>query len=249
MLTGQQVFSGETVSDTLAAILKEEPRWEDLPEAVPARARRTLRRCLARNPRERYHDAADVRIDLVDAGDEPGAQDGAAVGTAATGRVRRRRWAAGGALLLLGVALGAASAWLRSHPASSPAVRFTVTPPGDSGRIQVLRVSRDGRRLVYTLSPERRLLVHDLDRFESRPLAGTEGASRPFLSPDGRWLGFYQAGKIRKIALAGGDPTDICEAPEASSGATWGPGGGILFNPTWAAVCGGWTPRVAVSSS
>ena len=99
----------------------------------------------------------------------------------------------------------------------------------------MLRRSRDGRRLVYQHSSERRLLLHDLDEFESRPLPGTEGASRPFLSPDGRWIGFFQSGKIRKIAYDGGDPIDICEAPVDSPGATWGPGDVILFNPTWIA--------------
>jgi serine/threonine-protein kinase len=99
--------------------------------------------------------------------------------------------------------------------------------------IRAVEVSRDGRRLVYLLSSERRLLLHDLGEFESRPLPGTEGASRPFLSPDGRWIGFYQAGKIRKLAFDGGDPADVCDAPDDSPGAAWGPDNAVFFSPAW----------------
>jgi serine/threonine-protein kinase len=99
--------------------------------------------------------------------------------------------------------------------------------------VRALEVSRDGRRLVYLVSSERRLLLHDFNEFESRPLPGTEGATRPFLSPDGRWIGFYQAGKIRKLAFEGGDPTDVAEAPVDSPGAAWGPDNAVFFSRAW----------------
>ena len=136
----------------------------------------------------------------------------------------------------MGGLVGVATRGRRAVPADSPAVRFTVVPPGSGGRIQNLSLSQDGRRLVYTLSSERRLLVHDLAAFESRPVAGTEGATAPFLSPDGDWIGFKQAGKVRKIALDGGDPVDICDLPENTPGLAWGPGGVILFSPAWTNV-------------
>jgi len=232
MLTGRQLFAGETVSDTLAAVLRQEPAWGELPASVPPAARRVLRRCLARDPRERLGCAADARLELSGAGYEP--ESGDAGAARAPDRARRsRRWVAGAVLISLGVALGAGAALFRSRAPEGLKLRFVVAPPGASGEISFVRLSRDGRRLVYALSSERRLLLHELDGFASRPIPGTEGASKPFLSPDGRWLGFYQGGKIRKVSLDGGDPIDVCEAPEDSSGATWGPGDVILFNPGW----------------
>ena len=246
MLTGKRLFAGDTISDTLAAILKEDPRWEELPRELTAGVRRALRRCLSRDPRARLHDIADARIELREAQREE------ASGTDATERVatlesaRRSRWGAILLIFLLGAALGVGGAWHGRRTETPANARFTITPPGDGGRIPVVRLSADGRRVVYALSSQRRLLVHDLDAFESRALSGTEGGTRPFLSPDGRWLGFYQAGKIRKIALDGGDPVDVCEAPDDSPGAAWGRGDIILFSPVWTGTGSGlW--RVAAS--
>ena len=232
MLTGQKLFAGETVSDVLAGVLKTEVDLGAVPAEAPPTVRRLLRRCLERDPRNRLHDVADARLELSEGP------------RAATGDLRTRdagpsRWrpiAAGAALLVVGGLVGVATRGLRAVPAASPAVRFTVVPPGSGGRIQNLALSQDGRRLVYTLSSEPRLLVRDLTAFESRPLAGTEGATAPFLSPDGDWIGFKQAGKVRKIALDGGDPVDVCDLPENTPGLAWGPGGVILFSPAWTNV-------------
>ena len=216
----------------LAGVLKTEVDLGALPPDAPPAVRRLLRRCLERDPRNRLHDVADARLELRE---EPRA----AAGELPARDARTSRWrtvAAGAALLVVGGLVGAATRGLRAVPADSPTVRFTIVPPGSGGRIQNLALSQDGRRLVYTLSSERRLLIHDLAAFESRPLAGTEGATAPFLSPDGDWIGFKQAGKVRKIALDGGDPVDICDLPENTPGLAWGPGSVILFSPAWTNV-------------
>jgi serine/threonine-protein kinase len=232
MLTGRRLFDGETVSDVLAAVLTREPDWSMLPTSVPQGIHRLLRRCLERNPRNRLHDIADARIELSE-----GPLAAAASLPAATPPPSLwRRIAVGAGLLSLGGLLGYATIGLRARPEDASRVRFTVTPPGPGGRIQHLRFSRDGRRLVYSVSSERRLLVHDLDALESRPLAGTEGAATPFLSPDGAWIGFKQAGKIRKMALGGGDPVDICDLPLNTPEVAWGPRDLILFSPAWTNV-------------
>ena len=232
MLTAQRLFVGETVSDVLAGVLKSEVDFGTLPAEAPPAIRRLLRRCLERNPKNRLHDIADARLELSEgpfavAGDLP------APGPKPS---HWRRIAVGVGLLVVGGLLGVATEGLRARSEESPRVRFTVTPPGSGGRVQHLRFSRDGRRLVYSVSSERRLLVHELDAFESRPLSGTEGATTPFLSPDGAWIGFKQAGKIRKIALDGGDPVDICDLPQNTPDAAWGPGDVILFSPAWTNV-------------
>ncbi len=232
MLTGRRLFVGETVSDVLAGVLKSEVDFAALPAEAPPAVRRLLRRCLARDPRNRLHDVADARLELSE-------ETRAAADEHPTPDARPARWravAAGAALLIVGGLVGVATRGPRAVPAASPAVRFTVVPPGAGGRIKTLSLSQDGRRLVYTLSSEPRLLVHDLAAFESRPLAGTEGATAPFFSPDGDWIGFKQAGKVRKIALDGGDPVDVCDLPENTPGLAWGPAGAILFSPAWTNV-------------
>jgi eukaryotic-like serine/threonine-protein kinase len=232
MLTGQRLFVGETVSDVLAGVLKTEVDLGALPAEAPPAVRRLLRRCLERDPRNRLHDVADARLELSE-GPRAAESD---LPTRDAGPSRWRPIAAGAALLVVGGLVGVATRGQRAVPADSPAVRFTVVPPGSGGRIQNLSLSQDGRRLVYTLSSEPRLLVHDLAAFESRPLAGTEGATAPFISPDGDWIGFKQAGKVRKIALDGGDPVDICDLPENTPGLAWGSGNVILFSPAWTNV-------------
>jgi serine/threonine-protein kinase len=236
LLTGRPLFEGETVSDVLAAVLKNEPRWSELPTAVPSGVRHLLRRCLERDARNRLHDIADARIELSETTSEGPLAAGASLPAPGPPLSHWRRIAVGAALLVVGGLLGVATNGLRARPEDGPRVRFTVTPPGSGGRIQTLRFSRDGRRLVYHVSSEPRLLVHDLDAFESRPLAGTEGATTPFLSPDGAWIGLKQAGKLRKIALDGGDPVDICDLPQNTPDAAWGPGDVILFSPAWTNV-------------
>ena len=232
MLTGKRLFAGETVSDVLAGVLKTEVDFAALPTEAKPPVRRLLRRCLERDPRNRLHDLADARLELRE---EAGA---AAFDLEArdAGPSRFRPIAAGAALLVVAGLVGLATRGQRAVPAESPAVRFTVVPPGAGGRIQNLALSQDGKRLVYTLSSDPRLLVHDLAAFESRSLAGTEGATAPFLSPDGEWIGFKQAGKLRKVALGGGDPVEICDLPENTPGLAWGPGNVILFSPAWTNV-------------
>ncbi len=232
MLTGRRLFAGETVSDVLAGVLKSEVDFTALPMEAPPAVRRLLRRCLERDQRNRLHDVADARLEL---GEAPGAAPGAPAARGA-GPSRWRPIAAGAALLVVGGFVGAAIRGPRAVPVESPAVRFTIVPPGPGGRIQNLALSQDGRRLVYMLSSEPRLLIHDLAAFESRPLAGTEGATAPFFSPDGNWVAFKQVGKVRKIALDGGDPVDVCDLPENTPGLTWGPGGVVLFSPAWTNV-------------
>ncbi len=77
------------------------------------------------------------------------------------------------------------------------------------------------------------MLLRNLDEFESRPLPGTEGGSRPFFAPDGETVGFYADGRIRKVSVNGGDPVTICENSTDSPGADWGPDGTIVFSRTW----------------
>ena len=232
MLTGRPLFAGETASDVLAGVLKTEIDLGMLPESTPAAVRGLLHRCLERNPKNRLHDVADARIEL----SEAPLVAAASLPAITTPPSPWSRVAVGVGLLVVGGLLGVAMQGLRGRPVDRTKVRFTVTPPGSGGRVQHLRFSRDGKRLVYKVSSESRLLVHELDAFESRPLAGTEGATTPFLSPDGAWVGFKQAGKIRKVAFDGGDPIDVCDLPQNTPEVAWGSRDVILFSPAWTNV-------------
>lgn len=137
------------------------------------------------------------------------------------------------------LALGAA-AWGRLHRgALAPVYRFGVILP-DSQSIRTgpfgtsVALSPDGTRLVYVgrgAGDLRQLYVRALDQLDPHPLAGTESAESPFFSPDGEWVAFFAGGKLKKVALAGGPPLTIADAPDGRGG-TWGPSGRIVFAPS-----------------
>ncbi len=227
MLSGRRLFAGESVSDTLAAVLERKIDLSALPAATPASVRRVLRRCLVRDPRQRLHDVADARIELEDA-DEPVATAPPPPRSSLVSRALP--WA------VAAVAIGlAAVLLLRPHPPAPPVpppVRFVVSP-GTAGSFESYpALSPDGRSLAYVFSPEKgattSLWLHSFEQGSARPLPGTEDADQPFWSPDGRFLAFYAAGELRKIEVASGVVQTICPMPDLRGG-TWGSRGDILF--------------------
>ncbi len=237
MLTGRTLFAADTVSDTLAGVLKGEIDLAALPDDVPPAIRRLLRRCLERSPTNRLHDIADARLVIDDVvSGESGAV--AAEPAVATPRPLWRRglpWALAAAALLWAV-------WATLHGdlgrtrSGAPRIAFTVPWHDASGGQAFLRsveLSRDGRRLLIWDSSGKGFLVRDLDRFTSRLLPGTANASNPFFSPDGDWVGFVADGELEKLSLAGGDPVKLCAANTDSPGGAWGADGYIYFTPSW----------------
>ena len=233
MLTGRKAFEGETVTDTLAAILTREPDWTALPAQTPASVKRVLRRCLDRDPKTRIHDIADARLEL----DEPLAAGPAE--TAAPGKPRIPAWLALAALVL---AFAAAAGWwkaLQPRSAAPPRVAsFAVAVPGDA-RVPfddspVLDLSRDGRLLVFIGERDgnRKLYVRTLDRIEATPVPGTEGAFSPFFSPDGQWIGYFADRKLKKIPTGGGSAIALADAP-SDRGGVWLDDDTIVFAPTY----------------
>ena len=239
MLTGRRLFEGETVSDVLAAVLRQEIDFEALPAGTPAGVMRLLRRCLERDPKNRLHDAGDVRLEIEEAGRSP-----TAMGAKAT--FGRSIWHRMGWVLWL--LAGAAIAWLaalavlrRPKPASEDRpVRLSIVLPENlaldataGDQMQILAISPDGRRIVFRGKggAERRLFVRDLSREEPDPVSGTEGGTEPFFSPDGDWLGFIAADKLKKTAIRGGTPVTLAVAGR-TRGAVWTSDGSIVFAPT-----------------
>jgi serine/threonine protein kinase/Tol biopolymer transport system component len=245
MLTGRQVFRGETVSDTLAAVLRADPDWAALPADTPAPVRTLLRRCLERDRRKRLRDIGEARVVLEEPDvEETGAPSDSA--SAPTPPARRTRWpwlAAGGCL----VALAALSfSHFREAPPESPVVRLLLPPP-EGGYFNYLAVSPDGRKIAYSASDatgKLRIWVRPVDSLEARPLVGTEGAGDLFWSPDSRFIAFFARGlstppsaqpppqskSLFKVDISGGPARFICVVPGADRGGTWNREGLILFS-------------------
>ena len=224
MLAGRRLFDGETITDVLAAVVKEPIPWEALPEATPASLRRLLERCLDRDPRLRLRDIGEARVALDDR-TPPGPPSPPAPVPA---RISRVNVALGLALALATLAL----VWTRfDRPESAErrVRRLSVLPPAKSSFVD-FALSPDGRQLAFTAAREGRvdLWVRNLDATEPLALAGTEGAMRPFWSPDARAIGFFSGGKLRRIDVAGGAVSTICDVG-VPTGGSWSRDNVILY--------------------
>jgi len=195
-------------------VIKDEPSWQALPAGAADRGHVVLRRCLVKEPAQRLRDVADVRILLGESETEP------AHGRATSAAVPLWREALAWLLAVAGLGAAAATAWRLSVPQSEPpSTQFTV-PVGPENMIAfldvpALAISPDGRRLALTVSgASERTTIHlcALDETEARPLAGTEGGSGPFFSPDGESLGFFAEGRLLSVSLAGGPVVTVAQA-------------------------------------
>jgi len=235
MLAGHQLFEGETISDTLASVLKSDPEWSRLPAATPPRVVALLRRCLTRDPKRRLRDIGEARITLEEV--LSGAPDfsipAAAVSAAAPTPPARRAALAWGIAAVAVLGWAATAAWLAaSRPAPPEVTRFEVTGTTGAQQPRWPRLSPDGKLLAFLAADSsglQRIWVRPLDAIEAHPLAGTESAGRPFWSPDGQYLAFFTGGKLKKVAIAGGPPVTVAETVGGSDG-TWGSRGTILFD-------------------
>jgi eukaryotic-like serine/threonine-protein kinase len=250
LLTGKQAFSGESVAEILAAVLHQEPDWRLLPNSTPS-IRLLLRRCLEKNPARRFRDVADVQIQIEEiqegsVTDEPSRAQG-------KNGQRALPWVFG--VLAAALATGLTVWKLKPAPPTTaqPPVHVVISlPPGD--RLAQARpvVSPDGSHLVYAAirGDVQKLFVRALDSFEPRSIPGTEGATCPFFSPDGLWIGFFAGGKLKKVSISGGAPITLCDAGgPASGGAAWGPDDSIVFAPSndsglWRISAAGGKPQV-----
>jgi serine/threonine-protein kinase len=232
MLTGVSPFAAETVSDTLAGVLKTEIDFSKLPVRAPMAVRQLLRRCLERNPKNRLRDIGDARLTLQDLTAHH--EDMPAVVSRVPAWVP---WA------IAAVAVAAAIALAR--PGGPPLAR-APRPPTAFGVLvphehflprtdqPLIDLSADGRTLLFTAEGKerRRVFRRMLDRLEVTPIAGTEGAVEPRLSPDGRWVAFFADGALRKVPIEGGTAITLADA-SASRGVAWTPDGSLVFSPRY----------------
>jgi len=260
MLTGKRLFAGETISDTLAAVLRQEVDLAALPPSLPPSIRPLLARCLERDPKRRLRDIGEGRIALAEALAAPSSTASAGAGalrsdeaaqhpldsaapalaSATTGTWSRRTplpWV----LAALAIALAAAFAVLylsaaRQRDAGAGRVmRLQVVPPRGERlnfNLPAFAISRDGSRIAYVVSKgaTTELRLRSLDSGESAAIPGTEGAQHPFFSPDGKWIAFAGGVKLKKVAVSGGTPVILGEAGFLRGG-VWADDGRIYYVP------------------
>ena len=213
MLSGRPVFGGESVSEVIASVLKDEPDWKSLPASTPPAIHRLLRRCLERDRKKRWPNAATARMECDDALTLP--NDSRARSVLAPASMSRWAVAAG---FIAGAVIVATLGWARwPSPAPAPeSSRFAIDLPADrqftrAGR-HVLALSPDGMQLAYVAN--RQLFLHSFRTLESREIAGTANTdpSEPVFSPDGAWLAFWSDGALRKIPVVGGSAVKLVDA-------------------------------------
>ncbi len=237
LATGQRAFDGATTTDTMAAILTREPDWSRLPATAPQALTSLIGRCLRKEPRQRVQSAGDVRVALEECERTPAAP----VASVPRKRISTLAMAlAAAAGMVVGAAVWAFVARARAGApvAALPSVRVVLQLPADAPLWlddgESLAFSRDGRILAWVggAGAARRIFLRPIDGMEAAPVPGTEGATNPFFSPDGQWIGFFTIGALKKIPIAGGSATMLAAAGEATRGGAWGDDNTIVFSPS-----------------
>ncbi len=232
MVAGRRPFEAKTQASLIARILEHDvaPLSSIVPSAPPA-LEQLLRSCLAKDPDERRQNMHDVLVDLRWIA-EGGSRAGIPTPVPAPRKARPVAWMAACAVLALAAVTLAILYWQRPRP-ESPMVRFTIPPPEKQGFGYGLTISQDGKRVAFVAAAaegQPQLWIRSLDSLASQPIPGTEGASFPFWSPDGRSVGFFAGGKLNKVDTVGGPVQNLADAPDPRGGA-WNEAGVILFAP------------------
>jgi serine/threonine protein kinase/Tol biopolymer transport system component len=246
MATRKRAFEGKTQASVIGAILKDDPPpISSLQPMTPPALDRVVKKCLAKEPEKRWQAASDVCDELKWIA-EGGSQ--ATLASAAATKSIRARWRGAplwGVAFLLLAAVTSIVIWNRKSSSSInslPVSRIAITLPPSQPLAglelgSALALSPDGTRLVYAARQggAQQLYLRPLGGLEAQPVRGTEGGIEPFFSPDGQWLGFFADGKLKKIAVTGGEAISLGGAVDPRGG-SWGGQGMIIFAPTRAST-------------
>jgi eukaryotic-like serine/threonine-protein kinase len=231
ILTGRRAFAGEALTDTLANVLTAEPPWSALSSATPLAVHRLLRRSLEKDSRERLQHIGDARIELRDA--RAAEVDPSGSGSLPPKHRAMQRLLAAAAVLAGAAALGAV--WLAMRQDAPGVSRLVVLPPPAASPIIDFGVALtpDGTRIIYVGGVPQKLFVRALDHLESVPLVASGLPRSPFVSPDGQWVGFFDAADrlLKKVAITGGPPMRVCGPLGQPRGFDWSSDGeSIVFS-------------------
>jgi eukaryotic-like serine/threonine-protein kinase len=237
MLTGHRAFGRDSAADTLSAILKEDPPEVGLHvRGVTPALDAIIRRCVEKQPADRFHSAHDLAIALQAVS---GSGSGANSPAAAIGPPRGRRLFAL-AIPVAMLVIGAVTGWLvrarlTHEVARGLEARFTISPPAGSifdWQSKAIALSPDGAMLVFvaTTGGKRQLWIRPLASVDATVLPGTDDALFPFWSPDSRHVAFFSGSELKRVALAGGPVQTLCRAGHGRGGA-WNRNNVIIFSP------------------
>jgi Tol biopolymer transport system component/Ser/Thr protein kinase RdoA (MazF antagonist) len=236
MATGKRAFAGSSRTSLIAAIVSAQPApISSVSPMTPPALDRVVKKCLEKDPEDRWQSAHDVASELRWLS-EAGSQAGVATSITVRRKSRERlAWGLAAALAVTSAVL--AAVYVGRAPAPVSSVRATIMPPPDTALIPYdllgVALTRDGRKLAFVANgadASKQLWVRDLSDMTSRAIPETRGASYPFWSPDGQYLGFFADGKLKKVDVRGGSPQVLADAPTGRGG-SWSTGGTILFSP------------------
>jgi eukaryotic-like serine/threonine-protein kinase len=237
VLAGQRLFEGETISHTLADVLRAPIDFEKLPKETPRAIRELLQRCLDRDAKRRLRDIGEARIAIEEALNRPERE------TEAVSAVLQRRAILPWTIAAIVTTALAALAFVhfREAPPQTPVVNTTLLPPDGteydfSNPFALPALSPDGKYVVFGAKPkngEAQLWLRSLDSPGARLLRDTTGAVFPFWSPDSRWIAFgqqnNQQNKLKKMDILGGPAVTLTDIPGSFRGGSWSSGGIIVF--------------------
>src|SRR5262249_47687159 len=223
MATGRKAFTGKTQASLAGSILRDDPTsGTALAPMMPPALNRVIKTCLAKDPEDRFQTAHDVKLQLQWVA-EGGSQAGIPAPVAQRRRSREKlAWGVAAAAVLAAAVL--AFAFVRRAPVKPRLSRFEIGTPEGVIAVDAPRISPDGRYLAFNATDSEgktQIWVRALNALAAQPLPGTDGTSRPFWSPDSRFLGFMAEGKLKKIEVTGGPAQKVCDAPTGSDG-SWG---------------------------
>jgi Tol biopolymer transport system component len=230
MVTGQRAFEGKSQLSVASAILEKEPAPISATKPMtPPAFDHAVRRCLAKDPEERWQTARDLALELKWVAE--GGSPAAVAGRVSAGRSRREAaaWLLAAALSML--LIGGGAAWWQASDRRPHPMYFHASVPFAAND---LALSPDGRTLAmvaYSTQANNNVLwTYEVGGRRTSSLEGTQGATYPFWSPDGKFIGFFADGKLKKVEVSGGQPQVLCNAPNGRGG-TWNRDGVIVFTP------------------
>jgi Tol biopolymer transport system component len=262
MLTGRQLFKGETVSETLAAVLMREPDFSTLPPNLHPRIRLLLERCLEKDVNNRYGSIGDARVDIQKALADPSGVIAQPI-TGVEPKTRLRTilpWVA--VAVVVAAIIAGMAGWKLKPPEPKRVMRFTCELPEDQqfvvsqdiGNTIQLAVSPDGSQFVYGTTEG--LYLRSVEALDARLIAGTDKSSvEPFFSTDGQWIGYYSSSdlKLKKVAISGGAPVVICDTGMQILFASWNADNTIVYSNILKGVmrvsANGGTPELLIKGS
>lgn len=255
MLTGKRAFGGEDISDTIVAVLRDEPSWSALAAEMPASVRLLIQRSLEKDRAKRIPDISTALFLMSEAAwpvgepgvgralsGPPGSPDLMRSGPHSRGSGPRLRgalpWAGMVAATLAAVTMLALWAPWR-EPTPPTVMRFAIVPPAAQPLASInndrqVVISPDGTHLVYVvgggLTTAQQLMVRAIDGLDAEPLRGITGARSPFFSPDGKWIGFFQGlAELKRVSVTGGPAVPLCRISGVPRGASWGQDDTVVF--------------------